>query len=432
MTAPTTGNPSVACHAEKRFAMNSSDERAELGELIVQLGVSMTMAGESVNGVQDRLYRIAAAKGVTDVAVIALPTSLFVELGSGERARVQLGVPAGGAPRLDQVSDLYQLVGELERNEVTTTDGVRRLNALVAAPPRFGRVVRIIGYAVLCGGLSLLLQPAWGGLLAALVLGVLVGVLITWRFMSQTMVLPVVASFLVAGIVFGAAKWIEGIDNPIRSLIAPLIIFLPGAVLTTATVELAAGQVISGSTRLVQGVVVLGMMAFGIVAAAELIGAPSAHLLDQPFDRLGPWAPWVGLVVMTVGHYLHNCAPARTVLPILFVLVVAYVGQTLGALVFDASVSGFFGALAMTPIVLWMSTQTWGPPSMVTFLPAFWLLVPGAAGLIGVTEIVGTDAALGTNDFSAAINTVFSITLGVLIGTSIYNSTRLSMNHWRR
>ena len=297
--------------------MNSSDERAELGKLIVQLGVSMTMAGESVNGVQDRLYRVAAAKGFSDVAVIAFPTSLFVELGSGGRASVQLGVPAGHAPRLDQVSDLYQLVGELERNEVTTTDGVRRLDVLLAAPPRFGRIVRITGYAVLSGGVSLLLQPAWGGLLGALVLGVLVGMLITWRFMSLSMVLPVLASFLVAGIVFAAAKWIDGIDNPIRSLIPPLIIFLPGAVLTTATVELAAGQVISGSTRLVQGVIVLGMMAFGIVAAAELIGAPPAHLLDQPFDRLGPWAPWLGLVVMTFGHYLHNCAPARTVLPIL-------------------------------------------------------------------------------------------------------------------
>ena len=98
---------------------------------------------------------------------------------------------------------------------------------------------------------------------------------------------------------------------------------------------------------------------------------------------------------------------------------------------FDASVSGFFGALAMTPLVLWMSDQTWGPPSMVTFLPGFWLLVPGAAGLIGATEIVGTDSTLGTNDFSAAINTVFSITLGVLIGTTIYNSTRDGVSRWR-
>ena len=412
--------------------MSLADERAELGGLIVQLGLSMTMAGESVNNVQDRLYRIAVAKGFNDVAVIALPTSLFVELGSGGRTNVQLGVPTGRELRLDQVTHLYELVRELEENEVTTTVAAQRLEGLLAAPPRFGRIVRITGYAVMCSGLSLLLQPSWGGLVGSFVLGLLVGVLTTWRFMSLSMVLPVLSSFLVAGIVFAAAKWIDGIDNPIRSLIPPLITFLPGAILTTATVELAAGQVISGSTRLIQGVIVLGMMAFGIVAAAELVGAPRAHLLDQPFDRLGPWAPWVGLGVITFGHFLYNCAPARTVLPILLVLVVAYVGQRLGALVFDASVSGFFGALAMTPIVLWMSTQRWGPPSMVTFLPAFWLLVPGAAGLIGATEIVGTDSTLETSDFSAAVNTVFSITLGVLIGTSIYNSTLVSVKRWRR
>ena len=408
--------------------MDSNDERAELGELIVQLGLAMTMAGDSVDWVQYRLYKIAAAKGYEDAEIVALPTSLFVELGSASHATVQLGVPVGRAPRLDQVSDLYALVYELERNAVDTETAQRRLIALLAAPPRFGRLTRILGYGILCSGLSLLLQPSWPGLLSAMVLGLLVGTLTTWRYVSLSMVLPVLASFLVSGIVFAVAKWVEEIDNPIRSLIPPLITFLPGAVLTTGTVELAAGQVISGATRLVQGVVVLGMMAFGIVAAAELVGAPAAHLLDQPFSRLGSWAPWVGLVVVTLGHHLHNCAPRRSLLPILLVLVVAYLGQSLGALVFDASVSGFFGALAMTPLVLWMSVQPWGPPTMVTFLPAFWLLVPGAAGLIGVTEIVGTDSSLGVSDFSSAINTVFSIALGILIATAIYNSSRAGMS----
>ena len=33
-------------------------------------------------------------------------------------------------------------------------------------------------------------------------------------------------------------------------------------------------------------------------------------------------------------------------------------------------------------------------PYLVTYLPAFWMLVPWAAGLIGVAEIVGTDSSL--------------------------------------
>jgi hypothetical protein len=32
----------------------------------------------------------------------------------------------------------------------------------------------------------------------------------------------------------------------------------------------------------------------------------------------------------------------------------------------------------MTPVVLWVERLPGGPPKLVTFLPAFWLLVPGA------------------------------------------------------
>ena len=34
-----------------------------------------------------------------------------------------------------------------------------------------------------------------------------------------------------------------------------------------------------------------------------------------------------------------------------------------------------------------------GPPQLATFLPAFWMLVPGAVGLIGMAEFVGSDRA---------------------------------------
>ena len=64
----------------------------------------------------------------------------------------------------------------------------------------------------------------------------------------------------------------------------------------------------------------------------------------------------------------------------------------------------------MTPAVLWsIQRLRIGPPSLVTFLPAFWFLAPGAAGLIGVTEMVGTDSALGLADFTDSLGTVIEI-----------------------
>jgi len=406
------------------MAESQDDDPGELQELIVRIGIAMTVAGEPVDATQERLYRIGEARGLQNLEVAVLPTTLLVQVGAASSARVQLGVRGGHVvPRLDQVSDIYLLAGELERNERSASTGLARLDEILATRPPRGRLVRIVGYGVLSIGFALFLQPAWGGLVVAFVLGLAVGLLTTWRLAAVQTLMPVLASFLVAIAVFGTAKYFEA-ENPIRALIPPLVAFLPGAVLATGTVELAAGQVISGSSRLVQGIVGLGLMAFGIVAAAELVGAPQAHLLDNPFNRMGPWAPWVGLLILTAGHYLHSCAPRRTLLPILVVLVVAYAGQLAGAALFGPDVSAFFGALAMTPVVLWISEQTWGPPSMVTFLPAFWLLVPGAAGLIGVTEIVGTDSPLGPDDFTKAIGTVLTIALGILIGTALFNSTR--------
>ena len=225
-------------------------------------------------------------------------------------------------------------------------------------------------------------------------------------------------SFGVAAIVFAFAEQYDA-ENPIRSLIPPLVTFLPGAAITTGTMELAAGETISGASRLVDGLVHLLLLAFGIIAASTVIGAPSAALLDQPLDRLGAWAAPLSIVLIAAGVFLHHCAPLRAVPWILLVLAVAAGGQAIGAALFSAELSAFFGALAMTPLVLAIGTRRHGPPSMVLFLPAFWLLVPGAAGLIGVTAMIGADYVLGPNDFVSTMVTVLAIALGVLLGTAI-------------
>jgi len=60
---------------------------------------------------------------------------------------VQLGVRGGHVvPLLDQVSDIYLLAGELERNERSAHMGLVRLDEILATRPPRGRFVRIVGY----------------------------------------------------------------------------------------------------------------------------------------------------------------------------------------------------------------------------------------------------------------------------------------------
>jgi uncharacterized membrane protein YjjB (DUF3815 family) len=74
----------------------------------------------------------------------------------------------------------------------------------------------------------------------------------------------------------------------------------------------------------------------------------------------------------------------------------------------------------MTPIALAVARLPGAPPPQVTFLPAFWLLVPGALGLIGVTEVIGDPATASIEDLVTPVGAIVSIALGILGGVSLY------------
>jgi len=61
-------------------------------------------------------------------------------------------------------------------------------------------------------------------------------------------------------------------------------------------------------------------------------------------------------------------------------------------------------------------------PRLVVFLPAFWLLVPGAVGLVGVTELVSDPAAAGLEDLVQPIASIVAIALEMLCGASATRS----------
>ena len=389
-----------------------------LVRFLVMLGGALILSGEAVDVVQEKLEHIARRSGARHIDVIALPTVLLVQTGRSTGAHIELGSVTSSHLRLDQISDVYDLAGRAERGEIGPLEGLDALDAIRAEPPPFGPWARTLGLGILSAGFSLLLQPTWQGFIGCFLLGIAVGLVLLIRAPMLQAVLPVLVSFGVAAVVFSLAERYEG-DNPIRSLIPPLVVFLPGAAITTGTMELAGGQTISGASRLVEGLVDLLLLAVGIVAAHALVDAPASELLDQPVDRLGVWTAPIALLAIVLGNHLHKCAPRRALPWIFLVLTVAFAGQSAGAAVFTAELSGFFGALAMTPLVLLIGRRAAGPPSMVLFLPAFWMLVPGASGLIGVTSVVGAGAGLSPADFASTMVTVVSIALGVLLGTAI-------------
>ena len=122
--------------------------------------------------------------------------------------------------------------------------------------------------------------------------------------------------------------------------------------------------------------------------------------------------------MVDLGIVLNQCARPTSLGWILLVLYVAYGAQVLGGLVFGGVLSSFVGAAAMIPVAAIVARQNTGPPVIVSFTPAFWLLVPGAPGLVGVAALLHGDSS-GMSILTTTVVTMVAIALGVLVGRAL-------------
>jgi len=119
-----------------------------------------------------------------------------------------------------------------------------------------------------------------------------------------------------------------------------------------------------------------------------------------------------GVVPFGLGIYVHKNAPRGSLPWLMVVLFSAWIGQLASKQMIDATLSGFIGAAVMVPVAHAVAHVRPLPPAHVMFLPAFWLLVPGTIGLIGVTELVGDNTELGSANLGAALAAIPSVASG--------------------
>ncbi|MBV9415761.1 MAG: threonine/serine exporter family protein [Solirubrobacterales bacterium] len=203
-------------------------------------------------------------------------------------------------------------------------------------------------------------------------------------------------------------------------MIPPLVTFLPGGLLTGAMLDLTANHLISGAARLVAGTMQLVLLTLGIAIGAAIAGVDlAAEATNTPINTVGAWAPWAGALLFGLGCYVHFSGPRRSLGWLLLVLFAAWIGEQLGAKLLSADLGAFVGAVVMTPVAAWVESRPSGPPSLATLMPAFWLLVPGALGLLGVAEVFGAGYPPGYGDLVNALVTFILIGLGVYVGNAL-------------
>ncbi|MFB8387299.1 threonine/serine exporter ThrE family protein [Microbacterium sp. NPDC055910] len=408
----------------------TAERDAGVSGMLGQLGATLLASSQATSDVQVTLQELAVRYERPELRIFVLPTLVLLEDPSTSPAQMAF-VAADQEPlRLDQAGAVERVVQRAFAQAPEPAEVVAALAEIKAAPPRFGSILTVIGYALLTVGFGLVLNPTVTALPVYVVLGVIVGaiVFIGARIPTLSLLLPVATAFTVTLLISLLVRPL--VHDDVLRLVAPsLVSFLPGLTLTIAAVELTSGQVMAGASRLVFGLARLGLLAFGVFAGISVAGEPPA-ITTAP-AQLGAWAPWVGLLLVSLGYYLFSSAPSGSLIWIVYALVVAHSAQLLGNLLVGAELSGLIGALIVIPAVYLARRLTPAASTAIMLTCAYWVLVPGSMGFIGLSEAASGTAG-ATSTILRTFGSLIAIAIGMLLGGGLSRDATVLAKGWRR
>ncbi|WP_220093812.1 threonine/serine exporter family protein [Gryllotalpicola protaetiae] len=404
------------------------------GTTLGRLGALLLDAGVSVTDVRDSLTHIDGGR-MPALSFSVMPELVIVS----DRDSGLAPVVATTQDELSfrQAARANQLARALELGALplaAAPDEISAVRAMVRRHPQLGWVV---GSTLTSVGLAVLTRSPWWSVLVAVLVGAVVGAVTVamGRIAAAAAIVPFAAT-LVSTLMVGSFAHVAGIAQvPLFAVCAPIAILVPGAVITNALLELTATDIVTGSARLVYGLVVLGFMVAGVTAGVALTGLHldphSAGLIGQ-FAIAGPehagwsalpplWLAWIGIVPLAIGVGLaFGSTPALTGVSVITMACAYGVLSALTPLVGKVVATGATAA-ALLIVARLIAQRALAAPASITFQPAFLLLVPGTVGLVAF-------ASMDVARVADAVETFVSLCVGAKVGalfTAFHPSRRL-------
>ena len=248
-------------------------EVSQLLGVLIKMGEALQNSGAEVFRVEDTLNRIATAYGAEEVNVFVITSSIVVTL------TMPKALPQTQTRRLrkDSGNDLLELeqLNALSRRICAAPPPVetfqRELNAILTQPGEpvlhlAGSVLAAASFAVFFGG------SLWDGVLAGGVALLLCGM---ERYLAPFCMNEVAFQFI-ASLLSGAATLLCCRALPLlhadKVLIGVIMLLVPGIPFTNSIRDILLGDIISGSLRLVEAILLAAMLALGMMAAIWLMG----------------------------------------------------------------------------------------------------------------------------------------------------------------
>ena len=159
-------------------------------------------------------------------------------------------------------------------------------------------------------------------------------------------VVTILVSFVSGVLASATAALGIGINAPFV-ILSSIIFYIPGLALTVALTEISTGHLISGSSRLVDAVMLLLKLFFGAVSGVAVAHflIPGDAAINSSLPLLSDWKTWPAVAGLSLGLGIAFNIPRRKMLWGLLSAAIAFASARAGEAYFGMYAGMFIGAL---------------------------------------------------------------------------------------
>jgi uncharacterized membrane protein YjjP (DUF1212 family) len=385
-------------------------------ELTLQLAGALLGYGLPVHRLEEALHRLAATLGFR-ASYFITPTSLTCTLSYEGESRTHVINVTPGEVDLERLGALHELIGRVERKEISPADASHRITVILGRRPRYGPIVRVVSFAMVAAAAAVLLGGEPLDLLVAAGLSAGVGLLSLASGRNATLgrVLPALATTVISLAAISLHRAGLHIQPPVL-LLAGCMCLLPGLTTTIGMMELAMAHLVSGTARLMGAMVTFLQLGFGIALGYTLADALFVAPAPTPVHGMDDWAYVASPVVAAVGFSILLRVRPRELPWVLATCALAVAGSRGGGALFGAEVGAFVGAFTVGA-ASHLYARWKDRPALVTLVPGILMMVPGSIGFLGLSAMLEADAAEAVQTGFKVLMIATALSTGVLLAT---------------
>ncbi|TRX66519.1 threonine/serine exporter ThrE family protein [Carboxylicivirga sp. M1479] len=395
-------------------------------KFIVQLGKALHTYGVPSYKSQDYLSEIAKKKGVKG-SFMDTPTWInYVFYEEDEHTYNHVECVPPGELNLGALSRVVEITDNVISNDLSFENAQGEIKKLNNVKIGYSKIVELFSFMISAGSFCVVLNTNWISVIVATLIGALIyGItLLAKRSSYIRSTLESLVAFM-ATIVIGLISTVYPDINISMTILASIIIFVPGLSITTALEEITSRNLVSGTAKLFDALVSLFKQFFGVLLGVTLL---PLFIELKPHEITNDIPTWVNFVAIPL--------LSLSLMPVFKVrLKDIPLGVATGFICFYTTtlldftgilVSIFIGTIVAVAISKLFAHLT-KAPRLVYLIPGIIMLVPGSKAFIGLSTLfLGTQVS--NSHMGEQVIYIFMGIIGGLIFSGSFMDMKLEQN----